>query len=137
MGSSSNSVNSYKTCYCGAPAPIKVSRTSDNPGRRFFGCQNYKVQPCAFFKWVDEDDGIESRMLEFHCRVQELQSTNQQLQRRYEDEKKKCEELKKQVEVERKAKNELKKKYESVMVKKKVALYLICFICLWKIIMNM
>ncbi|KAM7529313.1 hypothetical protein LguiB_032723 [Lonicera macranthoides] len=96
IGSSSNLVNSYKTCYYGVPTPIKVCRTSDNPDRRFFGCKNYKVQPCAYFQWVDEDDGIESRLLEFHYKVQELSSANQQLQRRYGEDRKKCDELKKQ-----------------------------------------
>ncbi|KAF7147696.1 hypothetical protein RHSIM_Rhsim03G0122200 [Rhododendron simsii] len=31
-------------CFCGEPAPLRKSGTQKNPGRRFFGCANYK--PC-------------------------------------------------------------------------------------------
>ncbi|KAG5550662.1 hypothetical protein RHGRI_015567 [Rhododendron griersonianum] len=30
-------------CFCGEPAPLTKSETQKNPGRRFFGCTNYKV----------------------------------------------------------------------------------------------
>ncbi|KAG5550661.1 hypothetical protein RHGRI_015567 [Rhododendron griersonianum] len=29
-------------CFCGEPAPLTKSETQKNPGRRFFGCTNYK-----------------------------------------------------------------------------------------------
>ena len=30
-------------CYCGVKAPLVTSISNENPGRRFFGCSNYKV----------------------------------------------------------------------------------------------
>ena len=30
-------------CYCGIPAPVKISRTPKNNGRRFCSCENFKV----------------------------------------------------------------------------------------------
>ncbi|KAG5550660.1 hypothetical protein RHGRI_015567 [Rhododendron griersonianum] len=32
-------------CFCGEPAPLTKSETQKNPGRRFFGCTNYKYEP--------------------------------------------------------------------------------------------
>ncbi|KAG5549320.1 hypothetical protein RHGRI_014615 [Rhododendron griersonianum] len=29
-------------CFCGEPTPLRKSGTQKNPGRRFFGCANYK-----------------------------------------------------------------------------------------------
>ncbi|CAH1452794.1 unnamed protein product [Lactuca virosa] len=57
--SSSNSATSRITklvkCYCGDVCYVAVSRTSDNPGRKFWGCPNFKESSrCRFFKWVDE-----------------------------------------------------------------------------------
>ncbi|KAG5550658.1 hypothetical protein RHGRI_015566 [Rhododendron griersonianum] len=31
-------------CFCGEPAPLTKSTTQSNPGRRFFGCANFKVR---------------------------------------------------------------------------------------------
>ncbi|KAI8530098.1 hypothetical protein RHMOL_Rhmol11G0029100 [Rhododendron molle] len=33
-------------CFCGEPTPLRKSGTQKNPGRRFFGCANYKYEPC-------------------------------------------------------------------------------------------
>ncbi|XP_058784113.1 uncharacterized protein LOC131658880 [Vicia villosa] len=44
-------------CYCGLDAPLVTSWTSQNPGRRFYGCGLYKLQGrkgCAYFEWYDE-----------------------------------------------------------------------------------
>ncbi|XP_023632955.1 uncharacterized protein LOC111828670 [Capsella rubella] len=43
-------------CSCGLPAKIFTSKTERNPGKRFYGCQLYKVagtQHCKFFRWID------------------------------------------------------------------------------------
>ncbi|MED6140416.1 hypothetical protein PIB30_092997 [Stylosanthes scabra] len=33
---------------------LKVSRTKENPGRRFWGCANYQVKEgCNYFVWAD------------------------------------------------------------------------------------
>ncbi|KAI8530099.1 hypothetical protein RHMOL_Rhmol11G0029100 [Rhododendron molle] len=31
-------------CFCGEPTPLRKSGTQKNPGRRFFGCANYKTK---------------------------------------------------------------------------------------------
>ncbi|KAG5555950.1 hypothetical protein RHGRI_006559 [Rhododendron griersonianum] len=41
-------------CFCGKPTPLRKSGTEKNPGRRFFGCANYKVHmDCGFFCWYE------------------------------------------------------------------------------------
>ncbi|KAL7614362.1 hypothetical protein Lser_V15G07116 [Lactuca serriola] len=45
-------------CSCGDICPIYVSRTPENPGRKFRGCPNYQDEDggCGHFKWVDEEE---------------------------------------------------------------------------------
>ncbi|KAG5544045.1 hypothetical protein RHGRI_016711 [Rhododendron griersonianum] len=42
-------------CFCGELTPLRTSGTQKNPGRRFFGCANYKNQhlDCGFFFWYE------------------------------------------------------------------------------------
>ncbi|KAG5554479.1 hypothetical protein RHGRI_012125 [Rhododendron griersonianum] len=60
MDSSSSSTNlctedSKKFCRCGLRAPLKTSKTTTNPGMKFYGCTKYKTkQSCGFFIWLDE-----------------------------------------------------------------------------------
>ena len=35
-------------CFCGLPAKISQAWTDKNPGRRFYGCERYKVQQLCF-----------------------------------------------------------------------------------------
>ncbi|CAK8576713.1 unnamed protein product [Lathyrus sativus] len=45
-------------CWCEFESPLMTSWTYDNPGRRFHGCDNFKVmrkKGCNYFQWVDED----------------------------------------------------------------------------------
>nr|CAD1823597.1 unnamed protein product [Ananas comosus var. bracteatus] len=42
-------------CFCGLKAPQRTSLTFDNPGRRFYGCINYKRNGCGFFRWRDPE----------------------------------------------------------------------------------
>ena len=39
-------------CYCGNEARVMTSLTNLNLGRRFLGCQNYKVILCLFVKFL-------------------------------------------------------------------------------------
>ncbi|KAK9066297.1 hypothetical protein SSX86_013618 [Deinandra increscens subsp. villosa] len=39
-------------CYCGKEALIQTSRTSRNPGRRFYGCPD-QAAGCGFFVWIE------------------------------------------------------------------------------------
>ena len=50
---SSFSSSNMVVCHCGAPALVKTSWTSKNPGRRFYGCPR-KVSRCDFFCWYDQ-----------------------------------------------------------------------------------
>ncbi|KAL3362214.1 hypothetical protein AABB24_014875, partial [Solanum stoloniferum] len=43
--------------YCGLHVELKMSRTSTNPGRMFWGCQKYtNGNGCGFFRWADMTD---------------------------------------------------------------------------------
>ncbi|XP_057766234.1 uncharacterized protein LOC130986744 [Salvia miltiorrhiza] len=48
-----------KYCNCGFGSKrLKATRmtswTEENPGRRFYGCRNWKTKNCGFFDWYDE-----------------------------------------------------------------------------------
>ncbi|CAN1122349.1 hypothetical protein LINPERPRIM_LOCUS2682 [Linum perenne] len=36
-------------CHCGIKASRRISHTSANPGRKFFGCRNYKSKVLYFW----------------------------------------------------------------------------------------
>ncbi|CAL1366973.1 unnamed protein product [Linum trigynum] len=43
-------------CGCGLRAARKISHTTKNPNRKFFGCPKYgskTSEPCDFFQWYD------------------------------------------------------------------------------------
>ncbi|GER41139.1 zinc ion binding [Striga asiatica] len=51
QGSSSNIL-----CLCGFPAKLRASKTSSNPGRKFYGCRDWRPNGaggCPFFSWYD------------------------------------------------------------------------------------
>ena len=44
----------YIVCACGRRAFVYTSWTDSNPGRRFWGCTNYRGDlNCGFFRWLD------------------------------------------------------------------------------------
>ncbi|KAK1577581.1 hypothetical protein Q3G72_022964 [Acer saccharum] len=44
----------YPVCVCGRRAHIYTSCIDSNPGRRFWGCANYRGDlNCGFFRWFD------------------------------------------------------------------------------------
>ncbi|KAB1215809.1 hypothetical protein CJ030_MR4G010917 [Morella rubra] len=57
-------------CFCGISARARFSKTSLNPGRRFWSCSQYSAatrdKACSFFEWIDppsqqqEDDETNS-----------------------------------------------------------------------------
>ncbi|XP_023736850.1 uncharacterized protein LOC111884764 [Lactuca sativa] len=57
-------------CDCGDVCGVSVSRTPDNPGRKFWGCPNYQVEGgnCVFFKWADGELGQNMEM----CHTEEI-----------------------------------------------------------------
>ncbi|XP_057788896.1 uncharacterized protein LOC131005819 [Salvia miltiorrhiza] len=49
--------NNPKFCACEGKkcrASLMTSWTEDNPGRRFYGCRNWKTKNCGYFDWMDE-----------------------------------------------------------------------------------
>ena len=53
IGSSTCSTNcEVPTCNCGEIAVSKVSWTSDNQGRKFYGCPNFVSHTCMLFYFV-------------------------------------------------------------------------------------
>ncbi|XVF75021.1 hypothetical protein PTKIN_Ptkin13bG0155600 [Pterospermum kingtungense] len=63
--SQSRSINRQRRsvyCDCGLKAPIRTATTTNNVGKKFFGCSKYnnKGEGCGFFLWIDghESDDI-------------------------------------------------------------------------------
>ncbi|XP_057765916.1 uncharacterized protein LOC130986504 [Salvia miltiorrhiza] len=56
-------------------SPIRTSWTEDNPGRRFYGCQNWKTKKCRFFKWYDEPMGERAIEVINELRIENLKLT--------------------------------------------------------------
>lgn len=46
--SQGSSIHGSHVCYCGIDSPMRTSWSDSNPGRRFFGCNNYGVYECLF-----------------------------------------------------------------------------------------
>nr|GMC91072.1 DNA-(apurinic or apyrimidinic site) lyase [Ipomoea batatas] len=45
-------------CWCGEIAPVRMSWSSANPGKRFRACPHYGVRGngnCRYFQWLDSD----------------------------------------------------------------------------------
>ncbi|OWM90695.1 hypothetical protein CDL15_Pgr021000 [Punica granatum] len=46
--------SSAGVCRCGLRLQQKISRTANNPGRRFVGCPRYRDNGgCGYFSWID------------------------------------------------------------------------------------
>ncbi|KAH1039355.1 hypothetical protein J1N35_041098 [Gossypium stocksii] len=43
-----------RRCFCNKLAPRETSWSDLNPGRRYYGCPNFRVGGCGFFKWYDD-----------------------------------------------------------------------------------
>ncbi|XP_019166873.1 PREDICTED: uncharacterized protein LOC109162640 [Ipomoea nil] len=58
---SSNSIGSTQwmpevRCWCGEVAPVKMSWSNVNPGKRYRACPHYGGnRSCRFFEWIDSD----------------------------------------------------------------------------------
>ncbi|KAE9467288.1 hypothetical protein C3L33_00795, partial [Rhododendron williamsianum] len=94
MPSNSSSSTNYHSspnpsvmCLCGIRAPLRTSNSEDNPGRRFFGCINYKeYNGCTYFDWFDPptyargmDYGrkMVRKNLALEAQIAELKKTNE------------------------------------------------------------
>ncbi|KAM7522708.1 hypothetical protein LguiA_012610 [Lonicera macranthoides] len=108
------------TCKCGYPVPIKVSWTRENLRRRFAGCRNYRVGPCKFFKWIDDDD------LKMY---KDLHSRHEDLKQMFEAEKKKIEDLVKIIKLNKEVMARKEKGINSNF--KKTIVILVCILILW------
>ena len=100
-GSSHYSSNSSQQvlCFCGSKAPPKTAQTENNPGRRFYGCQNYKSnmqKQYSFFQWFDPPtcSGGKEFSIVMLKRLMKMQSRKDELERIVEDLQLKNEELK-------------------------------------------
>ncbi|GMI87199.1 hypothetical protein HRI_002389200 [Hibiscus trionum] len=49
--------------YCGEKSPMWTAWKIENIGRRFFGCPNFKVSDCEFFKWHDTELSERAKIL--------------------------------------------------------------------------
>lgn len=80
--SSSSSGTSYVTCHCGETTAIRVSTTSLNPGKRFFGCKNFdhpEKRNCAFFDWVENDTSVALKEREMYRQMNNMRITKEDL----------------------------------------------------------
>ncbi|KAF5197241.1 hypothetical protein FRX31_013171 [Thalictrum thalictroides] len=81
--SSSNSYSSaFATCKCGIAAPIRVSKTLENPNHKFMTCE---IKRCNYFVWVDSlvpkvHVEVEKKIDYLMNRIEELENKNQNLE---------------------------------------------------------
>ncbi|WOH07502.1 hypothetical protein DCAR_0726932 [Daucus carota subsp. sativus] len=75
-------------CECKRSAAIRTSRTSKNPGRRFWCCARLKNEkPCNFFMWLDNetmglaDDGLEEKLKQLEDKLARKSMKNKQLKK--------------------------------------------------------
>ncbi|GER34814.1 GRF zinc finger containing protein [Striga asiatica] len=60
MSASSFSSPSDILCGCLEKAQLRTSKTSQNPGKRFYGCKKWKEGGCTFFMWAEPTSQINS-----------------------------------------------------------------------------
>ena len=101
-----------------------MSWTTENPGRRFLGCRNYRVKSCGFFDWIDVEKNVVEKMREFYSTVQELKAENEERQMLNVGMQQRIHELKQQNEV-------WEKKYKSTLKKFKYVVVVLIAICMW------
>ncbi|KAF7151356.1 hypothetical protein RHSIM_Rhsim02G0149200 [Rhododendron simsii] len=91
MDSSSSSANlciedSKKFCRCGLQAKLKTSKTTTNPGKKFYGCTKYKTkQSYAMGLHRDEErqteiDNLKNEIKDMQKKIDDLELKNQMLQ---------------------------------------------------------
>ncbi|MED6114369.1 hypothetical protein PIB30_079626 [Stylosanthes scabra] len=63
-------------CNCGQRPVLKSSKTTENPGHRFWGCAYYDVgKGCNFFAWADvEPQAQEVEVLRLRMRISTLKT---------------------------------------------------------------
>ncbi|MED6192760.1 hypothetical protein PIB30_013142 [Stylosanthes scabra] len=58
-GSDASSLRSPLVCSHGRSPMLHISKTKDNPARRFWGCVFYVVQDkCEFFQWANRANDL-------------------------------------------------------------------------------
>ncbi|CAN0919728.1 hypothetical protein LINGRAHAP2_LOCUS31620 [Linum grandiflorum] len=82
-------------CHCGLRASRRVSRTTTNPRRKFFGCPRYssKVEKgCGYFMWFEvkvdalkEKQELVQMVDNLQLQVRHLKEENQWLQTQMDD----------------------------------------------------
>uniref|UniRef100_A0A0D3D667 GRF-type domain-containing protein n=1 Tax=Brassica oleracea var. oleracea TaxID=109376 RepID=A0A0D3D667_BRAOL len=56
-----------KECYCGGEPLVATSYTRNDPGRRYYTCENIDDGDCHVWKWWDVAATEEIRALSRHC----------------------------------------------------------------------
>ncbi|GER34745.1 lissencephaly-1 homolog [Striga asiatica] len=64
MSSSSHSQSSQPIVYCKCleRTTILTSKTSSNPGKKFYGCKNWNNGGCTFFRWCENQSTTQSQV---------------------------------------------------------------------------
>ncbi|KAM7462032.1 hypothetical protein LguiA_030153 [Lonicera macranthoides] len=139
-GSSSGESCSYVTCFCGEPAPIRVSWTSRYPGRRFFGCRSYGNNGCNFFDWVDKEKTIQEEMKEIYNQIRHISVQKEDWRAVAEGVKDLNNRLLKGIEKEKEKREEVQRKYEQCKKSLKCAknrIYLLLFLFVVSVLCNL
>uniref|UniRef100_A0A803MKG1 GRF-type domain-containing protein n=1 Tax=Chenopodium quinoa TaxID=63459 RepID=A0A803MKG1_CHEQI len=55
-------ISSRVKCRCGAFAVVRMAKSGDNAGMKFFGCPNWPVGDCGFFQWVNVLNGVDAKL---------------------------------------------------------------------------
>ncbi|KAM7496961.1 hypothetical protein LguiA_021375 [Lonicera macranthoides] len=110
-GSNSGSC-SYATCFCGEVAPMRVSWTEKNPGRRFIGCKNFSNNGCNFFHWVDKESPVAEEIQANYSKTRGMYREKEDWRAVVERVKELNAHLSKRMEREREKREEVQKKYE-------------------------
>ncbi|CAI0458558.1 unnamed protein product [Linum tenue] len=70
-------------CDCGLRAARRISRTSGNPNRKFFGCPRFSPsdakKACRYFKWYDIRAAVLKATSMMSAKVTRLEAENRQL----------------------------------------------------------
>ncbi|XP_057769876.1 uncharacterized protein LOC130989795 [Salvia miltiorrhiza] len=106
-------------------ASIMTSWTEDNPGRRFYGCRNWKARHCGFFDWIDAP--ITERAKEV---INDLKSENLKLMK-VKHESSKTETMDVELEIERLWGAMQTMKEDSKKMMKKTSLVSFLFVASW------
>ncbi|RYQ91320.1 hypothetical protein Ahy_B09g097208 [Arachis hypogaea] len=81
--SSTKSRGRRRTCFCGERPVLRTSSTSENPGRRFWGCVNFQIgDGCDYFAWA-KPEGQDPQIQRLKNKASSLKEELQKAERKF------------------------------------------------------